>query len=260
MLNGPLARDSSTLVIDGSTIDADTVGAGWLIVVGTGSTAEWMRITGGDLTTGITVDRAILDTTPQVHADEARVWVMPPECILQDATQHTDADTVDYKLLTRTGGGILAITGAGATSVTMASRQARPYPPGNIAINTESWPVLIEGALSVAWAHRDRTAFVIATQSATDIGPEAGTTYNAYAYDDGDSTLLDSATLIAGTTWAPAITINCRLRIEIEASRGALVSWQRQVRLFDYVATDTLTTETPDALSSETGDALTTET
>lgn len=238
-LNGALSRSATSLLIDGSNINAAEVTAGYLLVVGTGRDAEWMRITGGNLSTGITVDRAILDTTPQEHADNARLWVLHPEFLLYDETEYTDADTVAYKMLTRTGAGVLSIGSATAAPVTLASRIARPYPPAAMTINAEAFPALLEGALTVDWSHRDgATQYpTIYGQDATDFGPAAGTTYNGYAYDNSDDTLLDSVTGLSGPTWAPTITDSLELRLELEAELDGLESWQRQVRVFDYLTT-----------------------
>ncbi len=257
LLNGAIARSASALVIDASTINPlEVTSPGALVLVGTGATMEWMRLTGGDLETGLTVDRGILDTTPQEHADNSPVWVIEPEFDLLDTTLYSDGDAVDYKLLTRTDAGVLPIASASAVSVTLASRQVRPYPPGDVAINTEAFPILLEGALSVTWAHRDRTEALIVTQGAASSGPEAGTTYNAYAYDDDTETLLDSDTGISGTSWAPTISASYRLRIEIESERDGYACWQRQVRVFEYLDSSALLDTGGDYLLDASGDLI----
>lgn len=252
-LSAALDQSSATLAITGSNIDTETVEPGDLIMVGTGAAAEWMRITGGDLTASITVDRAILDTTPQEHAIGARVWVMPPEFNLFDASRYSNGDTVDYKLLTRTSSGVLAIGSATAVSVTMDSRQARPYPPAGLAINGAGYPVALSGALTVQWVSRNRVTQypTVYGQSEATVAAEAGVTYNAYAYDDTTSTLLDSATGLSVLTWTPTISGSRWLRIEVESERDSLTSWQRQVRVFAYTTTESILDEDDEAILGE---------
>lgn len=243
-LSAAVARDDTTLNITGANIDEDIVAPGHLIVVGDATTGEWMRITGGDLSATITVDRAILDTTPQEHAIGARVWVMHPEFNIFDETRYIDADVVDYKLLTQTSGGVLAIGDATAVSVTMDSRQIRPYPPAGMTINGEGYPTSLYGSLSVAYVNRNRVTQYpdIYGQSEATVTPEAGTTINGYAYDDDTDAVLVSTAGI-GNPWAPVIVGSRNLRIEIESERGGIVSWQRQVRVFTYTSTAPLLDE-----------------
>jgi len=213
----------------------------------------------------ISILRARMDTTPQLHAAGTRVWFLDAGALdwPRIPDEFADADVVDVKAQTATGAGLLDITAATAASITLDSRQVRPYPPGNIEINGEAHPELLEGALTVTWAHRDRVVqglTLVSQYDATDYGPESGTTYNAYAYDDDTNTLLDSDTGISAATWSPVLYGSHMLRIEIEAERDGYVSWQRQVRAFLYFTTSGLLTEAGDYLLAEAGDYLITET
>ncbi|MBP9032535.1 MAG: hypothetical protein KBG29_01490 [Pseudomonadales bacterium] len=250
--------DSAIALID--PVDLDLVESGWLAVIGEGALAEICYVFAVDTDAKTaTLLRGRLDTTPQEHALGTRVWFLDGNAIdwQRDPTARTDADVVDVKLQTATDAGLLDLADATAMSLTMASRQVRPYPPGYLEINGEFHPVELEGALTVTWAHRDRVVQGVTHVSqydATDYGPEAGTTYNAYAYDDDTDTLLDSDTAIAGASWTPAITTTCNLRIEIESERDGYVSWQRQVRVFGYIAGGSLLFEDGDAWLTEAGE------
>lgn len=234
LLNGTAARDDTTLVIDTSELLDAGAAAGDLLLIVSGTDLEIVRLAGGDLTASIDVTRGHLDTTPQELADNAVVWLLPSDLV--DTTEYSDAQVVDYKLLTIAGEGTLAIGSASATSVTMDSRQVRPIPPGNLLINGDGYPITITDAFTVTWEHRDRLSHADTTlQTATGITSEAGVTYNGYAYDDDTSTLLDSASGISGLSWAPAIAGSYVLRLEIESERDGYVSWQRQVRVFDFI-------------------------
>lgn len=228
-------QDDTTIAVDG--VGLANLEVGDLLQIGTGATAEIVRLTTEYTAGAIVVSRGHLDTTPQSHALGVRLWYLPESGYLQDDTEYADGDVVDYKLLTRTPQDVLDIGDATATSVTMDSRQVRPIAPGKVTINSEAWPTLLDGTLTVEWEHRDRLSHAdTTTQSVTGITTEAGVTYNAYAYDDDTDTLLDSDTGISGTSWTPTIVATYTLRIEIEAERDGYVSWQRQVRTFDYLS------------------------
>lgn len=261
-LNGAVLMGATSLVIDASTLIDATPIVGRLIQVGTGSTAEIFRVTGGDLITGLTVTGGHLDTTPHDHADNASVWLLPEiDSDLPDTTVYFDGDVVNAKYLSRTDTQVLDIGDATAESITMDSRAARPIAPGNIEINSEAFPTLLDSTLTVTWAHRDRLSHndtILQTDSG--ITTEAGVTYNVYAIDDSDESIIDSDTGLSGTTWSPTISGSYTLRIELESVRDGLVSWQRQVRKFGYTDTSFITTEAGDPITTQAGDPLTTET
>lgn len=231
----------SAIALSGGT-DLDLVEAGWIAMIGTGASAELCYVFAVDTTTNeATLLRGRLDTTPQEHAAGTRVWFLDGDAPdwPRDPTQWADADTVDVKLQPITGGGVLALASATAMSATLDSRQVRPYPPGNIAVNGEAHPITLAGSLTVTWSHRDRIVQGYAHVSqydATDYGPEAGTTYNGYIYDDATDALITSASGITGTSWSPTLTSSGVVRLELEAVRDGYVSWQRQVRTFTFIA------------------------
>ncbi len=241
-LAAALDRSTSASLSLSDGIDLDLVEVGWLAVIGTGATAEICYVNAIDADAGTgTFSRGRFDTTPGEHPAGTRVWFVAGAAVdwQRDATPYVDLAAVDMKVQTVTGVGVLDLASATATSCTLASRQIRPYPPGNVEINGEAYPTLLDGALTVTWAHRDRVAqglSHIAQSDATDYGPEAGTTYNAYAYSDDTDALLDSDTGISGASWSPSVPAGAyTLRIEIEAERDGYVSWQRQIRIFDYL-------------------------
>jgi hypothetical protein len=242
MLASALDRATDTDIQLDDLSQIEDVEVDWLVQIGTGALAELCRVTAIDADAAtVSVDRAILDTTPQTHDAATPLFFLPPSASdwALDPTQYADSDTVDVKLQTGTASGEIDISTVTAISATMASRQARPYPPGNLEINSEAYPTLLLGPLTVTWAERDRVVqgtTIISQDDATDYGPESGTTYNCYAYDDSDDTLLDSDTGISAATWSPVLYGSHMLRIEIEAERDGYVSWQRQVRTFIFVA------------------------
>lgn len=242
-----LDRSADTAIDTDDLSQIEEVEAGWLVQIGTGATAEICRVTAIDVDAAtVSVDRAILDTTPQTHDAATPLFFLPPSASewARDPTQYTAADVVDVKLQTGTASGELAVDGIPAIDITLAARQIRPYPPGSLEINSEAHPTLLLGPLTVTWAERDRVVqgtTIVTQDDATDYGPESGTTYNAYAYDDDTGTLLDSDTGISAATWSPVLYGSHMLRIEIESERDGYACWQRQVRSFEHIDSAAIT-------------------
>lgn len=238
-------------------VDLEQVAIGDLAIVGSGRAAEWVEITAIDAAApSITVNRGMLDTTPSLHAIGDMVF-FTDTANSKDETERATGETVDFKLATIATGGELDYALATTISGAAAQRQYRPYAPGNLRIDGVAFPTLVIAPFIVTWAHRDRvqqTAYLV-EQTEASIGPEAGTTYNAFAYDHGTGALLDTLTGISGTNWSTSISGTYRLRIEIEAQRDGVVSWQRNVRIFDYVADGRLieSSAIPNARITEAG-------
>lgn len=145
----------------------------------------------------------------------------------------------------------------------MDQRAFRPYPPGNLLINTVSYPEgeILEGELTFAWAHRDRvqqTSGTLADHFDGDIGPEAGTTYRLQGYIDGvlDHTEDDIAT--TSTTWSPA-TSGSLVRVEVHSKRDGIYSLQSAWHEFFYSSSDLRATVDNDIRATEEGDLRATE-
>ncbi len=146
----------------------------------------------------ITVDRGVLDSVPATHLDGARIWFAEDSQAF-DTTERVDAEDVDVKLLPATGLGTLPIGSAATLNLILDNRYQRPYPPGNVQMNGEAYPAILTGLLTVSWSHRDRTlqTAYLNDQTETDIGPEAGTTYNLRIYDEIDTLVVDETGLAA---------------------------------------------------------------
>lgn len=241
---------SSTVTVGGSDFDTDVLTVGRRLMVGSGRTAEFMAI--NDITnvgTGIIgVDRGILDTTPQEHAEGTIVWVVgdtTDDEFGEDGIEYTTGDTVDVKLTSSTGSGNSLLANATEMSVTMDQRFARPYPPGKVLIDGEAFPTGdIYPGFAITWAHRDRLQQTVTwvTQDEASIGPETNTLYNLYIYDDATDVLKDSSLGISGTTYTPIeMTGAFTARLELESVNSSyspdLACWQRQIRTFSYVGT-----------------------
>ena len=185
----------------------------------------------------LTVKRGVLDTVPAPHAADLVIHFADGFNGL-DKTEWSSGQTVNAKLLPRTGLGTLLLASAPVDSVVMNSRFNRPYAPGNVKVNAVAYPASVTGDLAITWAHRDRTlqtAYIV-EQSEASIGPEPGTSYIVRIYNaQVGGSLIRTYALIAGTsqayTVAQATTDNggtkpANIRIEVESVRAGYVSLQ----------------------------------
>jgi len=232
--------DLSITVSDTSGEFATTVAVGDRLLLPGEEQMEVTDIT--NIGTGVlVVNRGVLDTTPQEFASGVDVWLLEydEEDFGRDGVERFAGDVVDYKLTSASADGDSSLEVADELPLTFDSRMLRPYPPGKILIDGQAFPASpsVVGGFTVTWAHRDRqqqTASFI-SQDEPSIGPEAGTTYNLYFYDDGTDTQKHAITGLTGTTYTlPTIPGSFTGRLEIESQRGGFLSWQRQVRTFPY--------------------------
>lgn len=203
---------------------------------------ELVAITAIDAgTVTVTVDRGVLDTLPVAHAAGTFIWFHQGLYGL-DQTPRADGEDVEVRLLPSTSLGRLAIADAANNVFSMVGRMMRPYPPGNVKINAQRWPVSIGlvDELAITWSHRDRLLQTVTLnrQDEGDIGPEAGVTYTLRIYGEM-GVLLRTESGLTGTSYTylaaheetdsafvPA-RLNTALRFELEAVRGSLTSREK---------------------------------
>lgn len=177
-----------------TSTDLDDITVGSYAIIGN----EYFMVNSVNITTKIiNISRAVLDTTPELH--NAGDVIYFASLHYSDVEQeYTKADSPNAKLLTRTGSGSLAIGDATVLSSTaFDSRQVRPYPPGNLKINSESFPSHVSSGahgnkITLTWNHRDRThatqlnSLVLHT-AGNNYGPETGITYTIKIYGEADT-------------------------------------------------------------------------
>lgn len=227
-LSGNLAIGGTSATINGG-VDLELVEVGSAALIDD----EILRIDTIDPATGaITFGRGCADTAPREHTAGTRVWFYE-DAAGADPTEYTSGNTVYARLLTNTTEGQLAEGSAGTDNITMVQRQYRPYPPGNLTVNTEVYPASITGELALAWSHRDRLtqADQLVDTDEGSIGPEAGVTYTVRIYDG--VTLKRTASGISGTTYTYASADETTdggpfdpVRFTVHAVRGGLESAQ----------------------------------
>lgn len=191
---------------------------------------ELVRVDALDADTGaVTFGRAVGDTVIQEHAAGERVWFFDAWAGT-DQREYVAGEVAQAKMLTRTSTQELALVLAPASSVEMDQRAARPYPPAGLRINGEILPSAVIGSVALTWSHRDRLlqADQLVDDTEASIGPEPGTTYTVRYFLNGSLVETQVGIATDTTTYAPAG--GGLLRIEVEAVRDGLPSWQMHVR------------------------------
>lgn len=234
-----------------------------LDLVQVGSAAFWgdeiCRVDDLDTVAGtVTLGRGCADTPPQPHAAGERIWFYDAWAAT-DRREYVGGETVSAKLRTRTASQLLDEVLAPTLSVEIDERAARPYAPGKLRVSDElvtnaAYPSSAVGEITISWAHRDRVLQQdqLVDEGASSIGPEAGTSYTVRYYLD--DVLDEEETGITGTSATPyTLSGNGIARVEVEAVRDGLTSWQAATAEFDYL------TEPASALLTEAGDTFITE-
>ncbi|WEN16868.1 hypothetical protein PY254_10665 [Rhodanobacter sp. AS-Z3] len=180
----------------------------------------------------LTLGRGCADTVAaESHAGGSRVWFYDTAAA-RGTAEYAAAEVIAVKLLSNTGSQRLPLASATALSLTFASRQYRPYPPGQFRVNGLVSPTDVIGAVTLTGVHRDRVqqADQLVDGEMAAIGPEAGTTYTARYYINGALVHTDSGLSTPSSTYTP--TAGGIMRVEFEAVRDALASFQMHVREF----------------------------
>ena len=168
---------------------------------------EVMRCDALDPVTGAaTLARGCVDAVPVAHAAGARVW-FTDGWTSADPTEYVTGETIQAKLLTRTGEGTLDPSLATTASITLAGRQYLPYPPARVRINGTDNPASVTAPVTVSWSRRNRLtqADQLIDQTAGDITPEDGQTTTVQCFSG--TTKVHEETGLTGTSataWTPA--------------------------------------------------------
>ncbi|MGC3819317.1 hypothetical protein [Acinetobacter sp. G11] len=93
---------------------------------------------------------------PQIHTANSILY-FADDFVAVDQTLYVQSEIVNAKVLTTTPSGVLAFGDAFNHVVEFNARAIRPYPPANVKINGEYWPIEIETDLIITWVDRNRT-------------------------------------------------------------------------------------------------------
>lgn len=149
---------------------------------------DLVEILGADLTpefVTVTCGRGCLDGPPSFHG-AGSAFIL--SSLIDPLEQSFIAgQSLSVKMLSRTGIGAQTLGEAATDVVTFASRAIRPYSVGNLKVDgsfVSSGPQ--SGALTLTWAHRDRTfqtTPAVDDFAAANIGPETGVFYETVRQD-----------------------------------------------------------------------------
>lgn len=215
--------DTAFTLTSGSDLDFVTPGGAALIG------DEIVRVDSFDHTTlSGTLGRGCVDTVPASHPAGTRLWFVEDASALEPAA-YSPGTTVQARLLTQTSQGQLDPALAATDSLTLLGRQGRPYPPGQLRINGESYPASVTGDVVLTWAHRDRLlqADQLIDTAMGSVGPEAGVTYSTRLLRADTQAELASQIGIAGTTATLSTAYEGSVVVEVWAVRDGLESLQR---------------------------------
>ena len=218
---------------------------------------ELLRFDALDFDTGeITVGRGVLDTVPQEHEAGAVALFWDQDAGF-DPTEYVAGEEVNVKVIPVSGAGVLPFDAAEELTVELDSRAWRPYAPGDLRVNGESYTpnAVYTGELTISWAHRDRiqqTGGVLIDAMAGNIGPEVGTTYRLQGYVD--DVLVHTEDDIDGTetTWTPSMA--GVIKVEVHAKRDDVYSWQAPWHVFRNQTSGSIGTEDNFDRVTEDGD------
>lgn len=218
---------------------------------------ELMRVDAINTTTGeMTVGRGVLDTVPAEHFADATALFWDAFAGF-DPTEYVMGEEVNAKITPVSGQGVLPLNDAPTMTVDIVGRAARPYPPGDLRVNGESYTpnAVYLGPVVVSWAHRDRlqqTSGVLVDYTAGNIGPEADTVYRLQAYIDDVLVFTEDDINGTETTWTPEA--EGLIRVEVHSKRDGIYSLQAPSHIFTNSVAGALYTEEGDQRITEDGD------
>lgn len=211
----------------------------------------------------LTVGRGVLDTVPApLHASGSSILLWD-DFAEGDGTEYVVSESIDVKVVPQSGAGVSDLADITEDTVLMNTRAFRPYPPGNLLIDSSAYPSEVAaGTFTATVAHRDRTQQTSGTlqdTTAGNIGPEVGVTYTWELFRTDTEAVLQSFSGDSATSKAFAPGYSGQVRLEVKSMRDGEDSWQSLTHTFQLGSIFNLTTEAGDNLTTEAGDNWMTE-
>lgn len=127
---------------------------------------EVAMVTAVDSGTGeISLARGVMDTVPRAWATGTHIWFVDGETLYEDRQVRSAGETVEYKLLSQTSQGQLALESAPTLSGTMTERPWLPLRPANVTAHGGAWSSetayidardRVDPWVTVTWSNRNR--------------------------------------------------------------------------------------------------------
>lgn len=205
-----LEATSTAVTFDNITGQTSPTVAGFVIIGEAGETGNEIAMVDA-VGSDYTLVRGVLDTVPRAWPAGTPCWFVDGETLFEDPLVRAAGETVDYKLLSRTSQGLLALEDASLESYTLTGRPWLPNRPANVQAYGEAWSsqtAVIDAIdradpwITVTWANRNRLTEDSQVLSWTDstVTPEDGqtTTIEVRAVD---GTLLTTHDGLSGTSF-----------------------------------------------------------
>lgn len=256
-LINPIVAETETFIPQFGQPTGASPLAGTLLLIGDVSEAEHELALVKEVTeTGWTLSRGVLDTTPKAWAAGTGVWTIPTDRVFLDTTLRAVTEEVDYRLLTRTSGGLLEFEDAPSDTVILTARPHLPLRPANVRVNGVGFgAVAASGStISVTWSNRNRLLETtqILPWDANTIPAEVDQTTTVYALSESGG-VIQVFDGIVGTSFDLPVSEfsgHSTGRIRVTAKRGAFESLQGHEIVISAFISDTL------GLSGESGALL----
>lgn len=214
LLDADLALEAESSAVAFSSFTgntAPTVG-GFAIIGNAGEAGNEIAMITVDNGGDYDLVRGVLDTVPRSWPAGTPVWFVDESTVYEDSIIRSAAQTVDYRLLSRTSQGALALDDAPDESGTLTARPWLPNRPANVTAYGEAWSAeddVIDAReradpwITVTWAIRNRLDEDALVLSWTDVSasPEAGQTTTIEVRDANDGTLIATHNGLLGTSF-----------------------------------------------------------
>lgn len=210
--------------------------SGSFMLLGGGGDGDTELVLIESISAGVaTVRRGVLDTVPRAWPIGTVAWLFRPMSFTYDRTARAAGQTARYKLLPRTGLGLLDPGVAPIQTFLVGDRLHRPFRPANVRVNgTLFGPAGLDYAddgMVITWSNRNRlteTSLLLGWTDAS-VGVEAGQTVRVTIYN-ADGSILQQQAGITGTsftaTFLPSAITGSMIRYVVESERDGLWSLQ----------------------------------
>ncbi len=235
-LSAPMAAEASTLVPSFNAVPGSVQPeVAQLVFIGTGDDENMeIALIQSSSGSGWTLNRGVLDTVPRAWPAGTPVWFLPIDATVYDSRALSAGDTIDYKLLSVTSKGILALEDAPVVSLTLDERPYRPLRPANVRINSTAFGELTGagiGPWTVSWSNRNRLtedSQILPWTSGTVV-PEAGQETKISILNTTTRAVINTVENITGTSYSLPLSAfggASQAIVRVTSTRGGYESLQ----------------------------------
>ena len=241
-----LPAEASTLVADFGPVVGSSVPtvAGFVFIGDANEQTMEIALLESVSESGWVLARGVLDTQPRAWPVGTGVWFYDIRTDFFDPDLRSEGEGANYKLLSATSRGRLAIESAPLVGALLTARPHLPNRPANVVIAGQAFGAIdLTGtsptSISVTWANRNRTmedGTIVKWSDATVI-PETGQTTTITVVATDGTTVLATHAGLTGTSFSIPVSefgSNYEADIRVKAVRDGLSSLQtvaRRVRI-----------------------------